>query len=58
MKTVTVVVKEVNIKSVVVEIPDDVDMNDHVSSILYSEDLEWEMEEWDKEVLEIIEGDE
>lgn len=58
MKTVTVVVKEVNIKSVVVEIPDDVDTNDHVASILWNEDLEWEMEEWDKEVLEIVEGDE
>lgn len=61
MKSMVVVKKEVVIKSIVIDVPDDVENVEeycHTQAEEMSESSEWEMEEWSSEFIEVVEYDE
>jgi len=61
MKSMVVVKKEVVIKSIVIDVPDDVENVEeycHEQAEVNSDSDEWEMEEWSSEIVEVVEYDE
>lgn len=61
MKSMVVVKKEVVIKSIIIDVPDDVENVEeycHEQAEVNADSDEWEMEGWSGEIVEVVEYDE